>query len=677
MDEILIFAGTTEGRKLSECLADAGVRHTVCVATEYGEMVLKDNPLVKVRRGRMDREQISSFLSEGNYATVVDATHPYARMVTENVKWAAQEKGRAYFRLLREEGRGEQAVQRFESPESCADALVHTKGNILLTTGSKELEKYCKSKELIDRLYVRVLPAAESLELCRKHGIGPGRVIAMQGPFSVEMNAACIKQYKISCLVTKESGTSGGYLEKLEAAAKTGTDVFVIGHPAEEGYSFSELCTKLEKICGKSLSMPLRMEIVLAGVGMGSPNCLTREAEEAIKDADFLLGAERIVEPYRTEKEVISCYHAGEMISHLKKLQEKLWYAGIGKVAMLFSGDSGFYSGCRFIYQALEREIKEGRLLASVRVLPGISCVSYLASQIGESYHDAEVYSMHGRMIHNLAGKIKSSAKTFLLMSGAEDMRLLGKLLLDAGLASCEITAGYQLSYDEQQIRTYTPQECLQVEEEGLYACLVQNSDAGKSKLTHGIRDSAFFRERVPMTKEEVRDVSICKLHLHGEAVVYDIGSGSGSVAIEIAALSDGLSVYAIEKEQAAAALINKNKEKFGLQNLSVLETEAPDGLLSLPMATHAFIGGSGGKMKEILPALYRKNSSMRIVLNMITLETVCEVKSLLSGYTLKDAELVQLQANRVRKVGNYHLPKAENPVWILAFTFAETEDQG
>lgn len=672
MDEILIFAGTTEGRKLSEHLADAGVCHTVCVATEYGEMLLKDNPLVKVRRGRMDREQIASFLLEGSYAAVVDATHPYARMVTGNAKWAAQEAGCPYFRLLRETGHGERQVQCFGSHDACAHALLHTRGNILLTTGSKELAKYCMPEGLKDRLYVRVLPAAESLRLCEEQGICGKQVIAMQGPFSVEMNMACIHQFGISCLVTKESGVSGGYYEKLEAASRMGTDVFVIGRPEEEGYSFSELCAELERICGKRLSVPTRMEIVLAGVGMGSSGCLTREVEEAIMDADILFGAGRMVKQYRMEKETIPFYQAEQIIPHLKKLQENQ-LPGRTRVAILFSGDSGFYSGCRLVYQALEREIREGRLDVSVRILPGISSVSYFAAQTGESYHDAEIYSMHGKPPGGLAGKIKNSPKTFLLMSGVKDVNSLGETLLDAGLASCEVTVGYQLSYGQQQIRTYTPQECLEVQEEGLYTCLIKNPEAGKRKLTHGIRDDAFLRERVPMTKEEVRSVSICKLHLHEGAVAYDIGSGSGSIAVEMADLSDKIQVYAIEKKREAVSLIHRNIEKFSLHNITVLESEAPEGLAELPAATHAFIGGSGGKLREIISTLYQKNPAMRIVLNAITLETACEVKDILSAYPVKDAEFVQMQVNRVMQRGRYHMPKAENPIWIAAFTFDGT----
>ena len=177
MRKILIFAGTTEGRQLSECLSKAGMDHTVCVATEYGEIVLGEHSHVAVHRGRMDGEAMLAFLREGGYAAVVDATHPYATIVTENIKKAAKDAGTVYLRLKRDTGAGKQedGITLFDDNASCAAALAHVKGNILLTTGSKELAVYCKDPALKERLYVRVLPGMESLTLCREQGIAGRR----------------------------------------------------------------------------------------------------------------------------------------------------------------------------------------------------------------------------------------------------------------------------------------------------------------------------------------------------------------------------------------------------------------------------------------------------------------------------------------------------------------------
>lgn len=683
--KIVIFAGTTEGRRLSELLAAAKIAHTVCVATEYGEIAMRKHSLVRIHQGRMNREEICFFLQEGQFTHVIDTTHPYAEEVTRNIKAAitklcSEENAVSYLRLKRDGMEHyTHGVTYFESNEACAEALQKTTGNILLTTGSKELFHYCKNEAVTSRLYVRILPGMESLTLCMKQGIPGKQIVAMQGPFTAELNEAMIRQYHISCMVTKESGASGGYPEKIEAAKKTGADVFVIGRPPDtEGISFAKMCRELERLCGKKLTKAEPFEIILAGIGMGNENGMTKEVEQAVRDADILFGAERMLAHFSFKPKKYPYYRAQEIIPFLQQMQkeqEKATLADERNIVVLFSGDSGFYSGCGALYAALETEIHEKRLCASLRILPGISSAAYLAACTGESYHDAAVYSIHGKTLCNLANRLKKNPKTFLLTSGVQDINRIGKALLDAGMSACEMIVGYQLSYPEQRILHVSPAECVEMTENGLYTCLVKNPYAVNRRLTHGTADEQFIREKVPMTKEEVREVSICKLHLRENAVVYDIGSGTGSVAAEIAGLSDEIEVYAVERNDAAIALIEKNREKFGLENIHVVKAVSPEGLTDLPTPTQAFIGGSGGRLKEILSVLWDKNRHMRIVITAVSMETICEIKEILSFYHMKDEEIVQLQINRAGKAGTHHLMRAENPIWICAFTFDGDED--
>lgn len=652
-------------------------------------MVLRAHPLVTVHRGRMDQAAMEAFLRNGGFSVTVDATHPYARNVTEHIKGAVKDLPVSYLRLLRESGGfpeegGQKAVRYFESHEACASALCKVKGNILLTTGSKDLAAYCGKESLKNRLYVRVLPGMESLALCMEQGICGKQILALQGPFSTELNEALIRQYRISCLVTKNGGIPGGYPEKLEAAERCGIPVFVIGcEPEEDGDTFWEAVRKLEKLLGcpircrkpqEARGLQLPMEILLAGIGMGSEDGLTVEVREAIQSADILLGAERMIAPYRPKVDKRPYYRAEEILPYLRKLCGNFFSdnaaLAVKKAVILFSGDTGFYSGCQTLYRALQKEIAAGTLNASVRILPGISSVSWLAACIGENYQDACILSLHGKTQPGLLRKLKQEKGTFLLTSGAEDVRKLGRLLLNGGMSGCEVVTGYQLSYPEQRIETRTPEECLAVFEEGLYTCYVRNPEPEERSLTHGRADSEFFREKVPMTKEEVREVSICKLNLTKDAVVCDIGSGTGSIAVEIAGLSDEISVFALERKKEAVSLIQKNREKFGLTNLTVIEAEAPEGISALPRPTHALIGGSGGRLKEILAVLYEKNPRLRVVINAVSLETICEIREVLSLYPTAGEEVVQLQVSRTRKAGAYHLMQAENPVWICAFHF-------
>lgn len=720
MKKTVIFAGTTEGRRLSEILADAGITHTVCVATEYGEIVMreqtdaeaartKEQPFVSLHRGRMDREQMEEFLRNEGYEIVVDATHPYARVVTENIQSAVntlrtterETQFPIYLRLEREISETPEAedpvvsIRYFESNADCAKALENTEGNILLTTGSKELATYCASGRLHDRLYVRILPGRESLELCMEQGIKGRQILALQGPFSTEMNAAILKQYDIRHMVTKNSGRTGGYQEKLEAAKMLGIPVYVIeparktpdatGHMLRtDTYSFAEICGKLEQLCDCKLSGQGSMEICLAGIGMGSKDGQTQEVQHAIETADILLGAERMIERYSAKIEKRPYYMTEQILPYLEQLQKNGLTAQKDplRVTVLFSGDTGFYSGCRKLYVALQEAVAAGALNAGVRILPGISSVATLAARVGESYEDAAILSMHGKKLNRLSATVESHEKVFLLTSGSEDIRKIGHLLAEAGLTDCEVIVGYQLSYPEESIRILTPGQCEEITEEGLYTCLICNPHWQPERLTHGRADICFLRDasetegkirRTPMTKEEVREVSICKLHLTQNAVVYDIGSGTGSVAIEIAGVPGGVQVYAIERKPEAVELLRKNREHFHMDNIQIIEAPAPEGLEELPVPTHAFIGGSGGRLLDILQVLYRKNPHMRIVINAISMETIAELKEVLDTFPVEEEEILQMQVSRVKKLLSYHLPQAENPVWICSFTFRET----
>lgn len=691
MKEILIFAGTTEGRKLSECLSKADILHTVCVATEYGEIVLTENACAHVHRGRMDVEEMSAFISDGQFSAVVDATHPYAQVVTENIRNAMKGIDIPYIRLKREtdDSYDYDKIRSFECNEDCAEALLQINGNILLTTGSKELSVYCGYESLKDRLYVRVLPGLESLSLCNENGIMGKHILALQGPFTVDMNEAMLRQYDISCLVTKKSGRAGGYIEKLEAAKRLDIPVYVVeranveenasntgntngGDNRGKAYSFRETCELLNNICHKQINAQNKLNITLAGVGMGSQASLTKEVEQAIKEADIILGAKRMIDIYEPRLEKKPYYMAGDIIPYLKKLQGNDTFYEDKNVVILFSGDSGFYSGCQSLYRSLRAETESGALDADISIMPGISSIAYLAACTGESYQDAEICSIHGRKQANLADIIRHNSKIFMLMSGVNDVNSLGQLLLDAGLNQCIVIAGYELSYENQEIMALTPIECVKLKKEGLYTCLIKNPNAGDRRLTHGKADSEFIRDKVPMTKEEVREVSICKLRLTDKSLVYDIGSGTGSIAMEMAGLSPDLKVYAIERKPEAVALIKKNKEKFKLDNIEVIEAEAPEGLDELPKPTHVFIGGSGGNLNEILNTLYSKNDSMRIVITAVSLETIAQIKEILSAYPIANEDIVELQVNRSKVIGKYHMMQAENPVWICSFDFRE-----
>ena len=240
MYKICIFAGTTEARRLVELLStQRHVAVTACVATEYGETLLPDTDNVTVRSGRIPVSEIIQLLSDTKYDLVIDATHPYAASITESVARACAETGTEYLRLLREASEQAEDTLCVADAEEAAALLSKKEGNILLTTGSKELVAFEGVEK--ERLYVRVLPSKEALDLCEKAQIPHSHILALQGPFTTALNIALMEQYHIGILVTKDGGKKGGFLEKQEAARLQKAALVVIGRPTqEEGYSVEE-----------------------------------------------------------------------------------------------------------------------------------------------------------------------------------------------------------------------------------------------------------------------------------------------------------------------------------------------------------------------------------------------------------------------------------------------------
>lgn len=450
--KILIFAGTTEGRALSEVLCENHIRHFISVATDYGVQVLTENPYAKVLQGRMNEAEIADFVWENQIDLVVDATHPYAKVVTENIKKALQNTRVELWRLARElqQVEGEQ-IFYFKDSESCAKALQKSSGNIFLTTGSKELSVFAREEEVKKRLVVRVLPGMESIGLCEAAGVCGKQIVAMQGPFSLEMNVALMRQFDIGCLVTKQSGKNGGFMEKIEAAKQLGIPVYVIGALEEtQGISLGEVCRRLE--------LSFSMDIKLVGCGMGQEKSLTREAYAAICEADILLGASRLIAPYSPAIEKKTYYLATDILPYL--MQWKKQQTRNLSVVILFSGDSGFYSGSKKMVQALYEAIESGELKAKVEVLPGISSISYLASTLQESWEDAKIVSVHGKgetsqWMDGLMETIVREEKTFVLLSGDADVKALGEELFLQNRKDCELWVGYQLSYLNERVFRY------------------------------------------------------------------------------------------------------------------------------------------------------------------------------------------------------------------------------
>lgn len=242
MKRVLIFGGTTEGRALSHRLADLGAAVTVCVATAYGKEEQGERSGVTVLTGRKDAAEMAALL-EG-YDLCIDATHPYAQEASRNIRSACGASNTPYRRLLRGASEAAGAVYVGSAAEAAA-YLADKAGNVLLTTGSKELSAFA----ILDtaRLYPRVLPSHEGLAACEAAGIPHRNIIAMQGPFSRALNEAILRQYGVAWLVTKDGGAAGGFPEKAAAAEATGATLLVLRRPDDAGGDFDTIARECEQ----------------------------------------------------------------------------------------------------------------------------------------------------------------------------------------------------------------------------------------------------------------------------------------------------------------------------------------------------------------------------------------------------------------------------------------------
>ena len=489
----------------------------------------------------------------------------------------------------------------------------------------------------------------ESLRLCQSAGLKPAHILAMQGPFSVDMNVAMLKSVGARYLVTKDSGTAGGFDEKVTAARAAGAVLVVIGRPPQrEGLTLPET---IDFLCRK-FDLHRRPKVTVVGIGPGSREAMTLAVRRSLEEADCLIGAKRMLEaslrPGQTVFDAVAPTKIAEYIQNHPEFHQ---------FAVAMSGDVGFFSGTKKLLPLLEN--------CDVTVLPGLSSMVYLCAKLGTFYEDVRPVSLHGRE-HDIVPDIKKHRRVFTLVGGENGMGLLCKQLTEAGLGGVKISVGENLSYPQERITVGTAAELAEKTFDSLSVALIENETADPI-VTHGLPDEAFQRtESVPMTKSEVRSVCLSKLALTEHAICWDVGAGSGSVAIEMALQAVSGQVFAIERKDTAVKLLRENTRRFHLNNLTIVPGLAPDACSCLPAPTHVFIGGSAGNMRQILEEILNKNPNARIVATAVTLESMAELTQCMKAIPFAYTEVVSMTVARDRKAGPYHLMMGQNPIFIF-----------
>lgn len=394
------------------------------------------------------------------------------------------------------------------------------------------------------------------------------------------------------------------------------------------------------------------MNVTLIGMGSGQPENLTLQGLAALRQADLILGARRLlaVLPAGCTENRAAAYRPDEVA-------ELLQTSGAENAVLVYSGDTGFYSGASAMMEKLEA------LGVRARVLPGLSSIQLLAAALGRPWQGWNLVSAHGRTCDPVA-ECMQGRPTFFLTGGSEDPATLCAQLAAEGFGDVQGVVGQCLGTPEEKLFRGSVKELAAGRFNSLSVLLVEAVE-GLPRRAPGLPDEAFERGDVPMTKQEVRAAVLAKLAVRPEDILWDVGAGTGSVSVELALAAPRGRVYAVECRPEGCALIKANREKFRTRNLVLVEGLAPVALSDLPAPDAVFIGGSKGSLAAIVDAALDKNPDARICVSAIALETLSAAVTALTAKG-RTVQVSQIAVSRAKAVGGLHLMMAQNPIYLI-----------
>lgn len=397
------------------------------------------------------------------------------------------------------------------------------------------------------------------------------------------------------------------------------------------------------------------------GIGPGRLEWLPPAITELVKNCEILIGGSRALKlfPDFTGRQYVL---SGDLANSIEVVRTALLKEKV--VGVLVSGDPGFFS----FLPRLKKEFPEER----INVYPGISSLQFAFARAELPWQDATFVSVHGRELSVLPAVI--TRPTAVLTGGENTPQVIAQYYLKRGY-NPHISIGNALAYPE-EFWADMDAEHLAQEKTLLKNAIVilyppkvqdnQQSTKRGIRCRIGIPDEEFLRGKVPMTKAEIRVQVLAKAQITICDRVVDIGAGTGSISIEAAGLASEGVVYAIEHNSEAQELILANQRKFGITNLDLIAGSAPDAFRKLPPVDVCIIGGSNGRLSEILETVPLVEGG-RIVITAVTIETVSQGLKLLTDLNYQDIDTVSIQAVRWKAVQTLHMAQALNPIFIIS----------
>lgn len=396
--------------------------------------------------------------------------------------------------------------------------------------------------------------------------------------------------------------------------------------------------------------------IHVIGAGMAGQEGFTPQALELINQAELLIGAERLLAlfpEFSGEKLHLTNSNQGEMLSLLQGCE--------CRAVVLASGDPLFFGIGRYLLRNLPEEL--------IEFLPNVTSVQYAFAKIRVPWDDAVFVSASGRALKDAVDRIVANDKAAILTDEVNTPGAIARELLSRRRSGYKAYLCENLGSEEERIRVTDVRGLLEFEAAPLNVLLLikeYEEDAHQYVPTLGIPDDEFVSIKKLITKEEVRVVTLAKLKLRHDMCLWDIGAGSGSICIEADHLLPNGRIFAIERNEECLQFIRENLQKFSTRNVSLVEGGAPDCLEELPDPDRVFIGGSGGRLWDILDAVdQRLATDGRIVLNAITLDTLTSANEYF-GNTGYQVEVVAVNIARTRPHSDYKMFEAYDPVYIL-----------
>lgn len=393
-------------------------------------------------------------------------------------------------------------------------------------------------------------------------------------------------------------------------------------------------------------------KVYLIGTGTNGTGSLTADAAKAIEDSELIVGATRMLEPYGDSgKELVNEYNP-------ERTAEAIRNSKAQTASVLFSGDTGFFSGAKKLLPLLDD--------METVVLPGVSSCAAFCAKCRFSYENMKFISLHGNDA-NIALEVHMNRYCFFLLDNNNTVSSVCLRLLKYGdgFPGLRVYAGSELGYENEKIVSGSIPDLIGYRSEPLTVMITDNPDYLKY-IPSAIPDDRFIRNKIPMTKAEVRSCAVASLNIPHDGICWDIGCGTGSVSVEMAYRCPQGTVYSFDKNEDAIVLTWDNTRRFFCDNVKVLFGNCPECLEEKPTPDAVFIGGSTGKLSDIVSLVYRKNENANITATAVSVETLAEATDAFRKAG-RECSITQIAVTRMKKVGSYTMPDAMNPVWIIS----------